>query len=111
MWRSQEKNSSFSTSPFQSPLAEVLQGCLHALGSRTCGGPTAAGSSLPWGGSSEGKQDTGCGKERSSQGLNFLTPSKSALVSLQFHQCFAGGVSLMTLAVFHSSCYEFARCP
>lgn len=40
MWRSQEKNSSFSASPFQSPLAEVLQGCLHALGGRTCGGPT-----------------------------------------------------------------------
>lgn len=62
-------------------------------------------------GAVKGSRTWAVGRKGSSQGLNFLMPSKSAIVSLQFHQCFAGRVSLTTLAVFNSNCYEFARCP
>lgn len=42
-------------------------------------------------------------------GTKLLMPSD--VVSLWFHHCCAGTVSLTTLAVFHSGCYEFALSP
>lgn len=54
MWWSQEKS-------LQIPL---FLRCLHASACRTCSGPAASSSNLQWGGSSEGKEDIGCGKER-----------------------------------------------
>lgn len=59
MWRSQEKNSSFSPSPdFSLPWVKSCEDA-HTLWQAE-----PAGSSILWGGSSEGKQDMGCGKER-----------------------------------------------
>lgn len=99
--REESTDSSFPASPdFSPPQVKPCKGAcmLRQAGPVVVRQPWAAASGRV--GAVKGSRTWAVGGKGSAQGLYFLTPPKHALVSPQFHQCFAGRVSLTNLAVF-----------